>query len=141
MSAISMGLSNTAPSAPSNTRTSLILTGLTDGAAQPGDLLRVRLSNGVKIETHAWGSTPGGSDYGTQPTLTVPDGTVGRVLHVTAYTGKRQFASLVYVVGTPTAVTDIRPGPDAILIESLSLRLEPALKPSANAEAIIVEID
>lgn len=140
MGAISMGLGNAA-SAPSTGKTSLIVTGLTDGAAHPGDRLGAHLSNGIKIETHAWGSTPGGADYGTQPTLTVPVVAAGRTLHVTVDTKKHQFTALVTVHDTPVVLTSVVSDRNAIVVESLGPRIEPALTPSAGTDAITVEID
>ena len=135
MSTISVGLGSTAALAPTTVTTTLVLTGLTDGMASPGDLLGAYLSNGAKIATYAWGSSPGGSEYGTEATLVIPVEAAGRVLHLTAATRKRAYATSAEV----RTLTSILPKPGAILVQSLAPRLQPALKLSAGTDAIIVE--
>lgn len=140
MSTISMGLT-TSPPTSSNIQTYLIVTGLTDGVAYPGDTLRVSLSNGRKITDYAWGSTPEGSEYGIDPTLVVPAEAANSVLYVTVYANKQQFTTTANVESAPEPETVIQPGTNEIIIESLAFAPAlPALTLSAGSDTIIVEI-
>lgn len=139
MSAISIGLSNTAP-AQWQTPAYAVITGLNNGLAIPGDQLGVHLSTGASILTYAWGSTPGASDYGTGATLTVPDIPAGSDLHVTLDTATDQITARISIGTASPEETDIRAGLNAILVESLAPRLEPALTLSGGTNTITVEI-
>ena len=139
MHAISMGLYSAVPILLS-VQTSVVLTSLSNGVARPGDTLGVSLSNGVSISSYAWGSSPGGAEYGTGSTLLVPSAADGSLLHVTLTADGQQFTSVAEIRSDPVAVTTLVPGSEEILVQSLTdMPTLPALTLSADADAILVE--
>lgn len=96
MNAISMGLASAVPLMQS-IQTSVVLNSLADGISQPGETLGVSLSNGIVIDTYAWGSTPGGAEYGSGATLLVPASADGTTLYVTLTAEGQEFAVTVEI--------------------------------------------
>lgn len=96
MNAISMGLASAVPLMLS-IQTSVVLNSLANGTARPGETLAVSLSNGIGIDAYAWGSTPGGTEYGSGATLLVPAAADGTTLYVTLTAEGQEFAITVEV--------------------------------------------
>lgn len=96
MNAISMGLASAVPLMLS-IQTSVVLNSLANGIARPGETLGVGLSNGIAIDAYAWGSTPGGAEYGSGATLLVPVEADGTTLYVTLTAEGQEFEITVEV--------------------------------------------
>ncbi|WP_299964581.1 hypothetical protein [uncultured Roseobacter sp.] len=119
----------------------LVVTGLRNGQAVVGNILGARLSDGTVFDTHAWGSSPGGSQYGTRPELEVPSAAAGTTLYLSVGQGDDVFASSVAVVTDLAPTTVITPDPGEISVESLApLPTVPNLSPQPTFNTIIVEI-
>lgn len=118
----------------------LVLTGLRSGQAVVGDRLGARLSDGTTFSSYAWGSSPGGAEYGTDPELEVPSTASGATLYLSTELGPDIFTSSVAVVTDLAPTTVITPTPDTITIESLApLPALPGLSPQPTFNTIIVE--
>lgn len=139
MSIISLGLSGMAPD-PAGMSPSLILTGLRNGQAQPGDTLQAILSDGTPIQSYAWGSSPGSSDFGTGATLVVSEAAAGGVLYVTVQAQATTFSTTAPVAQISGGTTAVVTGPSRIDIEDLApLPARPGLALSAGPSLITVE--
>ena len=137
MISISVGLAatHTATGGPS-----LIVTGLQNGEAVIADSLTAYLSDGTPIMSYAWGSSSGGSEYGSAPVLVVPETAAGGSLFLSVESDVGQFARMLSVAAAPVEINQIIPGTDEIEIQSLA-PFPPydglTLTPSSNS--IIVE--
>ncbi|WP_299681640.1 hypothetical protein [uncultured Roseobacter sp.] len=120
---------------------SLLLSGLNDGTAEVGDTLSASLSDGTAITSYAWGSTPGGADYGTASTLSVPEAAAGSILYLEVESAAGPFATAVPVAAAPVVITVLSERADAIRIESLApVPARPSLTAGPDTDAITVEI-
>lgn len=139
MNMISLSLSN-ATLGTTQTTPRLILTNLTAGQARPGDTVQAVLSDGPAIQSYAWGSSPGSTEYGTGASLVVPQAAAGGLLYVFVQTQAGPYSTVVFVQEQPVFVSTLRAGPGRIDIETLAaLQPQPDLVLSAGAATIIVE--
>lgn len=71
------------------------ITGLTSGAAQVGDHASIGavMVSGDPISSYAWGSTPGGSEYGTGPNPTDYTASDGGTLYLDVVSGGQTFST------------------------------------------------
>lgn len=121
---------------------SLVVSGLNNGRAEVGATLSAVLSDGQPITSHAWGNTPGGSEYGDTQDLIVPAAAVGGTLYLSAQSAAGLFTiALEVATAAPTETTVIVPGINEIRVESLApLPASSALAAAPDTDALIVEI-
>jgi hypothetical protein len=140
MTTMSLGLNGNS-SAPSNKRTTLIISNLVDGKARPGDTLGASLSSNANILSYAWGTARGISDLGTAPTLTVPNLPKGSSIHLTARDETDQFSASVKVDTVSLPETIILAGEGEIRVDALGfLPLMSALRVVSGRDTLNIEV-
>ena len=139
MMALSLGLWTMSPGADDGP-VSLMVTGLTMGTANTGDVLSAVLSNGAPIQSYAWGSAPEETDYGAAPTITVPAAAASGLLFVTVQSAIGTFSTVIGI-GSSVFLNVIESGLAKIGVVTLAPPpAQPTLVPSAGIEQITVEI-
>lgn len=120
---------------------SLVVAGLTNGRAEVGTNLSASLSDGTAITSFAWGSSPGGTEYGTAGILTVPPAATGGSIYLTAQAPAGLFSVVLTVPSGAPETSVFIADFDGIDVESLApLPSLPALTPVPNTNTITLEI-
>ena len=76
---------------------SVSITGLTSGVARPGNVLGATMSDGGQILSYRWGSTPGGTEFGTGPAPSDFAAADGANLYIEATSSEGVFLSVAPV--------------------------------------------
>ena len=135
MLALSLDLSGACPGIDEAPAT-LVVLGLTAGQAAPGDTLVATLSNGIPIQSYAWGSIPDGTDYGAAAMMVVPPEANNGFLFLTVTTASGAFSTVIGIAGS-VFLNVIEAGFGKIGVSSL---VPPSALPSLTASAGTAEI-